>query len=159
MDPLKLGTRASALALAQTKAVIDALAAAGLAAEAVTFSTRGDRDLSKPLHELGDKGLFTAELEAALHKGTIDAAVHSAKDMSAIDDPALPIVAALNREEKDDVLIGGPYTICRQGPVSAHPACAVRPRSDQSAKMWKSSPCGAMSGHVWGFLNAEMSMP
>lgn len=106
MQPLKLGTRASALALAQTDAVIAALAAQGVAAEAVTFSTRGDRDLSKPLHELGDKGLFTLELEAALRSGEIDAAVHSAKDMSALDDAELPIVGALEREAKGDVLVG-----------------------------------------------------
>ena len=106
MKPIRLGTRGSALALAQTNLVIGALATQGVASQAVTFSTRGDRDLSKPLHELGDKGLFTQELEAALKNREIDAAVHSAKDMSAFDDPALPIVAALERETKADVLIG-----------------------------------------------------
>jgi len=108
MTEIKLGTRASPLALAQTRQVIDALAMQGVVARAVTFSTHGDRDLSKPLHELGDKGLFTAELEAALHSGTIDAAVHSAKDISAFDDPDLPLVAALPRHERHDVLVG-PY--------------------------------------------------
>ena len=105
MAPLKLGTRASPLALAQTDQVIAALAQAGIEAQAHTFSTRGDRDLSKPLHELGDKGLFTQELEAALKSGDIDAAVHSAKDMSAIDDPELPIVASLKRDSRADILI------------------------------------------------------
>lgn len=105
MAPLKLGTRASPLALAQTDQVIAALAKVGIAAQAHTFSTRGDRDLSKPLHELGDKGLFTQELEAALMSGEIDAAVHSAKDMSALDDLDLPIVAALERDSRADVLI------------------------------------------------------
>ena len=105
MIPLKLGTRASPLALAQTHQVIEALAHIGIAAQAKVFSTRGDMDLSQPLYTLGDKGLFTAELEAALRSGEIDAAVHSAKDMSALDDPDLPLVAALARTTRADVLI------------------------------------------------------
>ena len=102
---LILGTRASPLALAQTHAVIDALATQGLDARAETFSTLGDRDLSKPLQELGDKGVFTAELETALTRLHIDAAVHSAKDMSAVDNPDLPLVAVLPRSARGDVLV------------------------------------------------------
>ena len=105
MVPLKLGTRASPLSLAQTDQVIAALAEVGLQAKAQTFSTRGDRDLRKPLYTLGDKRLFTQELEAALTSGAIDAAVHSAKDLSAIDDPELPLVAALARDSRADLLI------------------------------------------------------
>ena len=105
MIPLKLGTRASPLALAQTNQVIAALAHIGIPAQAKVFSTRGDMDLSQPLYMLGDKGLFTAELEAALRSGEIDAAVHSAKDMSALDDPDLPLVAALARTTRADILI------------------------------------------------------
>ena len=105
MVPLKLGTRASPLSLAQTDQVIAALAKVGLQAKAQTFSTSGDRDLRKPLYTLGDKRLFTQELEAALTSGAIDAAVHSAKDLSAIDEPELPLVAALARDSRADLLI------------------------------------------------------
>ena len=105
MIKLKLGTRASPLALAQTDRVIQALGTWGHGGQAKTFSTQGDRVQDRPLQDLGDKGVFTAELEAALRAGQIDAAVHSAKDMSAIDDPDLPLVAALPRDSRGDVLI------------------------------------------------------
>lgn len=102
---LKLGTRASKLALAQTDIVISALSKLGMEASAQTFSTKGDREQEVPLQALGDKGIFTAELEAALRGGSVQAAIHSAKDMTALDDPDLPIVAALKRDLKSDVLI------------------------------------------------------
>ena len=102
---LSLGTRASPLALAQTARVAAALADHGVQARAKTFSTRGDRWLDVPLQALGDKGVFTAELQHALRAGQVAAAVHSAKDMSALDDPDLPIVAALPRDARKDVVI------------------------------------------------------
>ena len=104
-EVLSLGTRASPLALAQTARLIKALAREGFQSIAATFSTHGDRRLDLPIQELGDKGVFTAELQDALRTGQIAAAVHSAKDMSALEDPALPIVAALPRDAQGDVLI------------------------------------------------------
>ena len=68
---LTVGTRASALALWQTGHVADLLRASqpGVDIQVRRISTRGDRELSKPLPEIGGKGLFTAELEAALDAG------------------------------------------------------------------------------------------
>ena len=105
MDSLLLGTRASPLAIAQSDRVIAALDVQGLTAQPRIFSTQGDRVLDQSFQALGDKGMFTAELEAALHQGLVQAAVHSAKDMSALDDPALPIVAVLPRDSRVDALI------------------------------------------------------
>ncbi len=102
---LSLGTRASPLALAQTARVTAALADHGVKALAKTFSTLGDRQLDLPLQALGDKGVFTAELQQALRAGQVAAAVHSAKDLSALDDPDLPIAAVLPRDAREDVLI------------------------------------------------------
>jgi len=101
------GTRGSALARRQTDAVAERLRAAFPQAEiAVTiFSTRGDRELDKPLPQIGGKGLFTAELEAALRERRIDLAVHSLKDLPTEDAPGLTIGAILPRESPADVLI------------------------------------------------------
>ena len=83
--PLNIGTRGSLLALAQANEVRDRLAAAfDLPFEACTIvviKTTGDKIIDRPLKEIGGKGLFTREIEAALLDGSIDIAVHSMKDM------------------------------------------------------------------------------
>ncbi len=105
---LRLGTRGSALALAQTHAVRDRLAAADPALAApgaiaiVTIRTTGDRVRDRPLAEIGGKGLFTKEIEEALQAGAIDAAVHSMKDVPTWLPPGLGIVAMLPREDPRD---------------------------------------------------------
>jgi len=81
-----LGTRASALAIAQVELTTKALAAAfpGMQIERREFVTRGDKKLDLSLlraNEAGGKGLFTKELEEALLNGSIDVAVHSLKDL------------------------------------------------------------------------------
>jgi hydroxymethylbilane synthase len=108
---LRIGTRRSKLALAQTGLVCDALAAAlpELAApdaiEVVPISTTGDRIQDRPLSEAGGKGLFVKEIEEALLAGHIDAAVHSMKDMPTAQPDSLVIAAFLPREDARDVLI------------------------------------------------------
>ena len=76
-----LGTRRSPLALVQTRQVQDALqrACPGLKFEVKEMSTTGDKILDVPLAQIGDKGLFTKELEWALIRNEIDIAVHSLK--------------------------------------------------------------------------------
>ena len=103
---LRVGTRASRLAKAQTGAVIEAITRAcpSCSAQMVTFTTRGDREKG-PLAEVGGKGLFTAELEAGLRSGEIDLAVHSAKDMPAVLDDDLIIAAVPPRADPRDVLV------------------------------------------------------
>ena len=82
---LKIGTRGSALALAQARETCDRLVKAhGLREddiEIVVISTSGDRIQDRPLSEVGGKGLFTLEIEEQLADGRIDLAVHSSKDM------------------------------------------------------------------------------
>ena len=74
---IRLGTRGSKLAKAQSMQVAEEITQkTGVQVELVIISTRGDQVLDKPLAEIGGKGLFTAELEAALRAGTIDFAVH-----------------------------------------------------------------------------------
>lgn len=79
---VRLATRGSALALAQTEIVSRLLVAAGAErAEAVVIRTRGDRESTTPAAAMEGMGWFTAEIEAALADGRADAAVHSAKDL------------------------------------------------------------------------------
>jgi hydroxymethylbilane synthase len=106
-DPgvVRIGTRASELALRQARLVENALRANHIESELVTFKTTGDKNLDQPLSEIGAKGLFTRELEVALSKGKIDCAVHSLKDLPTEFPDGLEIAAQLEREDPRDVLI------------------------------------------------------
>ena len=107
---VRLGTRGSLLARAQSQLVADELQRVhpGLRVELVTITTTGDRVTDRPLHELGGKGLFTKEIEQALLAGEIDFAVHSFKDvpvtMPLVDTSRLIIAATPKREDPRDVV-------------------------------------------------------
>jgi hydroxymethylbilane synthase len=104
-DIVRIGTRASELALRQARLVEAALVARGVKCELVTFKTKGDKNLDQPLSEIGAKGLFTQEIETALSKGKIDCAVHSLKDLPTDSPDGLEIIAQLEREDPRDVLV------------------------------------------------------
>ena len=106
-DPavVRIGTRASELALRQARLLENALLARGVECELITFKTTGDKKLDQPLTEIGAKGLFTHELEVALSKRKIDCAVHSLKDLPTESPDGLEIVAQLEREDPRDVLV------------------------------------------------------
>lgn len=107
---IRFGSRKSALAVAQTRILMDAVAAAHpeLEVELVTMTTTGDVNM-KPFSEASDKfgikGLFTQELEEALKSGEIDVAVHSLKDVPMYPNDELPIVAYSKREDARDALV------------------------------------------------------
>jgi hydroxymethylbilane synthase len=108
--PLRIGTRGSPLALAQTRLVRDELIAAhpGMTDADVTievFKTRGDRITDRKLLEIGGKGLFTEELEEALRVGALDMAVHSMKDVPTRLPDGLDIACLLERADPRDALI------------------------------------------------------
>jgi hydroxymethylbilane synthase len=100
---LRIGTRGSALALAQARLVADALEAAGATAEIVTVSTPGDLS-TRPVAEIG-VGVFTSALRDALAAGDVDVAVHSYKDLPTKPDSRLVLAAVPVREDPRDVLI------------------------------------------------------
>ncbi len=102
---LKIGTRSSALALAQAHTVQAELAAIGVASELVTYTTIGDRRLDVALTAIGSKGLFTEELERDLRDGVTDLCVHSLKDLPTDDPDGLAVVAQLPREDSRDALV------------------------------------------------------
>lgn len=104
---LTVGTRTSRLALWQTNHIIEQLQAAwpGLECRIHEFVTKGDKTLHKPLPQIGGKGLFTAELERALHQQEIDIAVHSLKDLPVANAPGLTLGAITSRAPVHDGLV------------------------------------------------------
>ena len=104
---LRIGTRGSRLALAQTALVEEALRSAwpGLETETVILHTKGDQVQDKPLSQVGQKGVFVSEFETALLEGRIDLAVHSAKDLPVRLAEGLDILAVLPRADARDVLV------------------------------------------------------
>jgi hydroxymethylbilane synthase len=104
-SPLRIGTRGSHLALWQARTVATRLEAAGTSVDLVIIRTSGDHLQDRPLSEIGGKRLFVKELEDALLRNEIDAAVHSAKDMSAILPEGLTVAATLSREDPRDALV------------------------------------------------------
>jgi hydroxymethylbilane synthase len=106
---MRIGTRSSVMALAQTRGIAAQLSAArvGLDAEIVRFAPRGDRDqVSKLARHGGKGGAFVGEIRDALRDGSLDAAMHSLKDMPGDEEaPGLVIAAYLKREPFEDALV------------------------------------------------------
>ena len=118
---LRIGSRGSRLALVQSEWVRDELLRLhpGLRVDIEVIQTKGDKLLDAPLSKIGDKGLFTKELETAMLDGRTDLAVHSAKDMPTAVPDGLAIVAFTAREDVRDVFVAGPRG--RPGGVDAVP--------------------------------------
>jgi hydroxymethylbilane synthase len=106
-ETLLIGSRKSALARAQAERVRQLVSSPWpeLEAQTVLMDTEGDRRRDAPLPEIGGKGLFTAELEAALLDGTIDVAVHSLKDLPTELPAGLALLAVPEREDPRDLLV------------------------------------------------------
>jgi hydroxymethylbilane synthase len=117
---LRIASRGSPLALAQTRLTRAALARAHGWPEAdldalcpvLTIRTSGDRIQDRPLAEAGGKGLFVKEIEEALIEGAADIAVHSMKDMPSVQPPGLVLAAVLPREDPRDLFIGAEPGSC-----------------------------------------------
>lgn len=104
---IRIGTRGSELALAQTGLVTQALKQCRpeLSIETVILTTKGDKILNQPLLAFGGKGAFVSEFEEALLEGRIDLAVHSAKDLPMELADGLVLAGALPRADAADVLV------------------------------------------------------
>jgi hydroxymethylbilane synthase len=118
---LRLGTRGSRLALWQASHVARQLTAAapGLHVELVTYQTLGDRVADVALPRIGDRGLFTQDIESGLRAGAIDLAVHSLKDLPTASPPDLAIGAVLEREDPRDALVSASGAPLRDLPSGA----------------------------------------
>ncbi|MEQ9402171.1 MAG: hydroxymethylbilane synthase [Cyclobacteriaceae bacterium] len=102
---IRIGTRNSKLALWQANHVADLLDAGGFQPELVPIITKGDKIQHVTLSKIGSKGVFTEELEMSLMRGTIDIAVHSAKDLPSSLPDGFSILAFCERESPDDVIV------------------------------------------------------
>lgn len=104
---IKIGTRKSKLALAQTNMVVNEIKKyfPSINIEVVHFTTKGDKVLNKPLINIGGKGVFVTEIEDALLNKEIDLAVHSAKDLPLKLQDNLTISAVLKRGNYRDALV------------------------------------------------------
>ena len=107
MKKLVVGSRESRLAVIQTQLAIQAIRACqpGLEVELLTMKTTGDKILDRTLDQVGGKGLFVKELDAALLAGRVDLTVHSSKDLPMETDPRLPLVAFSRRADPRDALV------------------------------------------------------
>lgn len=119
---VRFGTRGSALARAQAERVLGRFAELhpAVPAEPVIVRTEGDVDKTTPLTVIGGQGVFTSALEEALLARTIDAAVHSAKDLPSRTAPGLDLIAFPEREDPADVLVsrhGRPLDALPPNPV------------------------------------------
>jgi len=114
---LRIGTRPSALAIAQSELVAARLRAAGRPAELVTVSTHGDRS-SAPIPTLG-VGVFVSQLRDALVAGEVDVAVHSYKDLPTAPDHRLTIAAVPAREDPRDALVARDGRVLGELPAGA----------------------------------------
>ncbi len=141
-SPLRLGTRGSALALAQTGAVARALEAHGVAVEVVAIRTSGDESAPGGPAPVEDKARFVTELEQALLAGEIDLAVHSAKDVPGELPEGLEIVAVPERADARDALCLAPRHV--EAVLAADPQAP--PRHSAAARPLDVLPDGAAVG-------------
>ena len=102
--PVRIGTRGSKLALAQTRTVVQKLARLGIDAKFEIIATQGDTTTQVPLHEIGGQGVFVRALDDAILEGRIDCAVHSMKDIPAFRPSGLVTAAILARDSPADFI-------------------------------------------------------
>ncbi|MBI9068098.1 MAG: hydroxymethylbilane synthase [Salinivirgaceae bacterium] len=107
LETIKIGTRGSQLALYQAEKVKESIENKypNIAAEIVIIHSKGDKILDVALSKIGDKGLFTKELEEAMFRGEVDLAVHSLKDLPTLLPEGLKIGGVLPRGEVRDALV------------------------------------------------------
>lgn len=118
---VRIATRGSAQARAQSEQVGTALAAAspGLAVEYVVVETAGDRRADEPLHAMGGQGVFVRDVQRAVLEGRADLAVHSAKDLPSAETPGLLLGAFCRRRDPADALVGLPLDRLAEGATVA----------------------------------------
>lgn len=147
---LRIGSRASALAVRQAEMVKEALlrVSPGLEITIHTMTTQGDRETGKTLAQWGYKGLFTKELEDAMTAREIDIAVHSMKDMPSILPDGLTIAAMLPRDDVRDAWISPMHADFDYIPAGAIIGTASLRRSAQVRLLHPSVQIVPLRGNV-----------
>ena len=150
-QPLRIGTRASKLALAQAGQMRAKIAAAlgdDAAAVLVPITTSGDRIQDRRLMDIGGKGLFTKEIEEALLDGRIDCAIHSLKDMPAEGPAGLVIAAIPEREDPRDAFLSVKYAAFDALPQGARLGTASLRRQAQALRARPDLVVEALRGNI-----------
>ncbi len=147
---LRIGTRKSRLALIQTDIVISLLqkSVPGIDIETVHISTIGDKINNKPLDQIGERGLFTKEIETALLDCKIDAAVHSLKDLESTLPEGLILGAVPERIDPRDVLVTGTYNSIGELPEDAAILTGSLRRKAQLKGISKRFNIGTIRGNI-----------
>ena len=110
---IRIGSRGSALALAQTNTVAGTLRAAGHDVEVIIIQTAGDRDQAAKFADIGAPGVFVREIESALLDGEVDLAVHSYKDLPSRSPDGLVVAAIPERLDPADRLVARAECVTR----------------------------------------------
>lgn len=126
-------SRASALAMTQSRMVASRLALHGIATTIVTITTTGDRVQDRPLVEIGSESLFVKELEVALREGRAQYAVHSCKDLPSSLPPDMRIAAISSREDPRDAYCSERYPTFESLPAGARVGTSSARRRAQLA--------------------------
>src|ERR1700675_3460683 len=147
---IKIGSRPSKLALAQAAIVRDRLTAQipGIEIEIIEIRTSGDKMTSASLADVGGKGLFIRELEQALADRTIDAAVHSMKDLPAILPEQFRVAAVLERENTSDILVTRDGATLSAMPAGARLGTSSSRRRFQALRMNSRLTISPLRGNV-----------
>ncbi len=153
--PIRIGTRGSPLAMAQTNEVRGLLlqAAGGETEDAdwletLIIKTTGDAILDRPLADIGGKALFTREIDEAMLDGRIDLAVHSVKDLPTPLPDGIAIVAVLRRRDPRDAFISLQHTSIADLPEGAIVGTASVRRQAQLLRVRPDLRIGPMRGNV-----------
>jgi hydroxymethylbilane synthase len=141
-------SRASALAMIQTRTVAAKLAQFGIATTILNVTTTGDRVQDRSLASIGAESLFVKELEAALRERRADYAVHSAKDLPSTIPDDMRIVAISAREDPRDVLCSEHYASLRDLPSDARVGTSSPRRRAQLAALRADLRCVDIRGNV-----------
>jgi hydroxymethylbilane synthase len=147
---LRIATRESQLALAQTATVAAALRARvpGLEVQTVGMTTRGDRVLDRPLAQVGGKGLFVKELEAAMEDGRADIAVHSMKDVPMELGAQFALVTFGAREQPLDAFVCNRYAGPGELPAGARVGTSSLRRESQLRRRYPGLELRPLRGNV-----------
>ena len=148
MSVIRIGSRESLLAVRQSELVMEAMRALcpGVELELVTMKTTGDKILDRTLDQVGGKGLFVRELDAALLEGRVDITVHSLKDLPMETHLELPVVCFPRRADPRDVLVlpEGAAELDRTKPIG----CASRRRALQLERLFPGVEVRPVRGNV-----------
>ena len=146
MRTIRIGSRESRLAVVQSELVQKYLESQGVQAPIVTMKTTGDKILDRTLDQVGGKGLFVKELDAALLDGRSDISVHSLKDVPVEINSKLPLIGFSKREDPRDVLVlpMGKDTLDPKLPIG----CSSRRRVLQAKELYPDMTFQSVRGNV-----------